>query len=158
MDINYKSIPRSYSMKTLVPTFALGAILLSGFSAGTLLAQNAANDQTAAPTAPAQTQSFHAPNPQRQAKHMGKKLGLNADQVAKLEPILADRAQQVQSVRSDTTLAQTDRMAKLRGIRQDSNSKIEALLTDSQKQAFEQMKQNRKAHRQQPQATAPANS
>ena len=143
-------------MKTLVPTFALGAILLSGFSAGTLLAQNAANDQT--PAAPAQTQSFHAPNPQRQAKHMGKKLGLSADQVAKLEPILADRAQQVQSVRSDTTLAQQDRMAKLRGIRQDSETKIEALLTDSQKQAFEQMKQNRKAHRQQQQAPAPANS
>jgi periplasmic protein CpxP/Spy len=145
-------------MRTLVPSFALGAILLSGISAGTVLAQNQASDQTAAPATTAQTQSFHAPNPQRQAKRMGKKLGLSSDQVAKIEPILADRIQQAQSVRSDTTLAPQDMKAKLRSIHQDSNGKIEALLTDSQKQAFEQLKQSRKAHRQQQQATAPANS
>ncbi|MGC2398889.1 MAG: hypothetical protein WA510_03870 [Acidobacteriaceae bacterium] len=145
-------------MRTFVPSFALGAILLSGISAGTVLAQNQTNDQTAAPAAPAQSQSFHTPNPQRQAKRMAKKLGLNSDQVAKIEPILADRVQQVQSVRSDTTLAPQDRTAKLRGINQDSNGKIEALLTDSQKQAFEQLKQSRKAHRQQQEATAPPNS
>jgi periplasmic protein CpxP/Spy len=145
-------------MRTFVPTFALGAILLSGFSAGTVLAQTQTNDQATAPATTAQPQNFHAPNPQRQAKRMGKKLGLSSDQVAKIEPILADRAQQVQSVRADTTLAPQDRTAKLRGIHQDSDSKIEALLSDSQKQAYEQLKQSRKAHRQQQQAAAPANS
>ena len=143
-------------MRIFIPTVALGAVLATAFSAGSLLAQTQTADQSAAPTA--QTQSFHAPNPQRQAKKMAKKLGLSSDQVAKIEPILADRAQQVQSVRSDTTLASNDRTAKLRDIRKDSDGKIEAVLTDSQKQAYEQMKQNHKAHRQQQQTAAPANS
>jgi protein CpxP len=46
---------------------------------------------------------------------------------------------------------------RVHGIRRDSDSKIEALLSDSQKQQYEQIKQSRKASRQQ-QAGAPANS
>jgi hypothetical protein len=80
---------------------------------------------------------------------MAKQLGLTPDQQSKIEPILADRAQQIQSVRSDTTLAQKDRKAKLHGIRQDSDSKIEAVLNDTQKQQYEQIKQSRKANKQQ---------
>jgi Spy/CpxP family protein refolding chaperone len=88
---------------------------------------------------------------------MAKALSLTPDQVSKIEPILADRDQQVQSLRSDTTLAPNDRKAKMRSIRQDSDSRIEALLTDTQKQQYEQIKQSRKANRHQ-QATAPATS
>jgi periplasmic protein CpxP/Spy len=152
MDVNEKQTPRSYNMRILIPTFALGAVLLTGFSSTTLLAQ----DQSAAQAAPQQSQPRHAPNPQKQAKKMGKKLGLTSDQVSRIEPILADRAQQMQSVRADATLAPQDRTAKMRGIRQDSDSKIEAFLTDNQKQAYEQLKQSHKHHQQQ--ATAPANS
>jgi periplasmic protein CpxP/Spy len=141
-------------MRTFAPSLALSTILLAGFSGSALLAQ----DQSPAPAAPAQSQSFHVPNPQHQAKRMARKLGLTSDQVAKIEPILADRAQQLQSIRSDNTLAPQDRMAKIRGIRQDSDGKIEALLTDTQKQAYEQLKQAHRAHRQQQQTTAPANS
>jgi len=65
--------------------------------------------------------------------------------MSKIEPILADRDQQVQSVRSDATLAPKDRKAKVHGIRQDSDSRIEALLNDTQKQQYEQIKQSRKA-------------
>ena len=140
-------------MRIIIPTFALGAMLLTGFSTSTLLAQ----DQTQTAPAP-QAQPSHVPNPQKQAKKMAKKLGLSSDQVAKIEPILADRSQQVQTVRADATLAPQDRAAKLKGIRQDSDSKIEALLTDTQKQTYEQMKQNHKGHRQQQQAAASANS
>jgi hypothetical protein len=86
---------------------------------------------------------------------MAKALGLTPDQVSKIEPILADRDQQVQSLRSDTTLAPSDRKAKMDGIRQDSDSRIEALLTDAQKQQYEQIKQSRKANRHQ-QTAAPA--
>jgi periplasmic protein CpxP/Spy len=136
-------------MRNIVSTFALGALLLTGFSSTTLLAQDQATGT--------QTQAAHVPNPQRQAKRMAKKLGLTSDQVAKIEPILADRAQQVQSVRADTTLAAQDRAAKLKGIRQDSESKIEAVLTDAQRQTYEQMKQERKARHQQ-RAAASANS
>jgi 23S rRNA maturation-related 3'-5' exoribonuclease YhaM len=38
---------------------------------------------------------------------------------------------------------------KLRAIRQDSDGKIEALLSDTQKQQYEQIKQSRKANKQQ---------
>jgi Spy/CpxP family protein refolding chaperone len=88
---------------------------------------------------------------------MAKQLKLTPDQQSKIEPILADRAQQIQSVRSDTTLAVNDRKAKLHSIRQDSDSKIEAVLNDTQKQQYEQIKQNRKANRRQ-QAGAASNS
>ncbi len=87
---------------------------------------------------------------------MAKQLGLTPDQQSKIEPILADRAQQMQSVRSDSTLAQNDRKAKLHGIRQDSDSKIEAILNDTQKQQYEQMKQDHKANRRQ--QAPPSNS
>jgi Spy/CpxP family protein refolding chaperone len=153
MDVDYKQIRRSFTMRTFVPSLALSTIILAGFSGSALLAQ----DQSAAPAAAAQSQPYHAPNPQHQARKMAKKLGLSSDQVAKIEPILADRAQQMQSVRSDNTLAPQDRKAKIRAIHQDSDGRIEAVLTDTQKQAYEQLKQSRKAHRQQ-QAAAPANS
>ena len=86
---------------------------------------------------------------------MAKALALTPDQVSKIEPILADRDQQVQGLRSDTTLAPNDRKAKMHGIRQDSDTRIEAILNDTQKQQYEQIKQSRKANRHQ-QATAPA--
>jgi hypothetical protein len=87
---------------------------------------------------------------------MARALSLTPDQISKIEPILADRDQQVQSLRSDTTLAANDRKAKMHSIRQDSDSKIEALLTDTQKQQYEQIKQSHKANKHQ-QAAAPAN-
>jgi periplasmic protein CpxP/Spy len=126
--------------------------------AGVLMAQ--APDATQAPadnsTATTQTTPagrHRAADPAREAKHLGKKLGLSADQVSQLQPILADRNQQMQSLRSDTTLSQSDRRAKFQSIRQDSNTKIEALLNDQQKQQFEQMQQARRNHRAQgPQA------
>jgi periplasmic protein CpxP/Spy len=88
---------------------------------------------------------------------MAKKLGLTADQQAKIEPILADRDQQVQTLRANTTLAPNDRKAQLHGVIKDSDSKIEAFLNDNQKQQYEQMKQNRHAKRQR-QSDASTNS
>lgn len=120
-------------MKPLKATLLLGALL----SAGTLMAQQDAN-QTPAPATPSTIQQ-HAPNPNRQAKHLAKELGLTRDQVAQIEPILADRSQQMQSLRADTSLTPRDRHAKARAIQQDSKAKIEAVLNDTQKQQYEQM-------------------
>jgi protein CpxP len=148
------------SMRTFVPSLALGTILIAGLSGSALQAQNQNQDQAAPPPASAQSsaqQPAHVPNPRRQAKKMAKQLGLTPDQESKIEPILADRAQQVQSVRSDSTIAPQDRKARIHGIRRDSDSKIEAILTDTQKQQYEQIKQSRKANKQQ-QVAAPANS
>jgi protein CpxP len=137
-------------MRTFLSSVALGSLLAVGLAGNALLAQ----DQSAPPAVSAQRPA-HVPNPRHQAKKMAKALGLTPDQVSKIEPILADRNQRVQSLRSDTTLAPSDRKAKMHGIRQDSDSRIEALLTDTQKQQYEQIKQSRKANRHQ-QAAAPA--
>lgn len=141
-------------MRTFFSSVALGSLLAVGLSGNALLAQ----DQSAPPaaSAPASAQRpSHVPNPRHQAKKMAKALGLTPDQVSKIEPILADRDQQVQSLRSDTTLAPNDRKAKMHGIRQDSDTRIEAILSDTQKQQYEQIKQSRKANRHQ-QVAAPA--
>jgi Spy/CpxP family protein refolding chaperone len=144
-------------MRGLLPslslgTVALGSLLIVGLSGSALLAQ----DQTAPPAESVQSpapssaqQPAHVPNPQHQTKKMARELGLTPDQQSKIEPLLADRDQQLQSVRSDTTLLQKDRKVKLRAIRQDSDGKIEALLSDTQKQQYEQIKQSRKANKQQ---------
>jgi len=143
-------------MRSLFPSLALGTVALGSLlivgSGSALLAQ----DQTAPPAesvqspAPSSAQRpAHVPNPQHQTKKMARELGLTPDQQSKIEPLLADRDQQLQSVRSDTTLLQKDRKVKLRAIRQDSDSKIEALLSDTQKQQYEQIKQSRKANKQQ---------
>jgi protein CpxP len=143
-------------MRNFFSSVALGSVLVVGLSGNALLAQ----DQSAPPAVSAQSPAqlpAHIPNPRHQAKKMAKRLGLTPDQVSKIEPILADRDQQVQGVRSDTTLAPNDRKAKMHGIRQESDSRIEALLNDTQKQQYEQIKQSRKANRRQ-QAAAPANT
>ena len=139
-------------MHTKTISMLLGALL----STGVVLAQ--APDQTQQPSAPqaAQTEQgrhHRAPDPDRMAKHLGKKLGLSNEQVAQLKPILVDRQQQMQTLKADTSLNEQDRHAKATGIMQDSKTKIEALLNDTQKQQFEQMLQERRArHNSPPQA------
>ena len=124
----------------------LGAML----STGVVLAQ--APDQGQPSSAAQATQIDHArphraPNPDRMANHLGKKLGLSSDQVNQIKPVLEDRTQKMQALQADTTLSQQDRRAKAHEITQDSNTKIEAVLNDTQKQQFEQMLQERRAHR-----------
>jgi protein CpxP len=132
-------------------TFILAALL----STGTVFAQAQAAPP---PTDPAQQPTAQAPggggmhrdaDPAQEAKRLGKELGLNKDQVAQIQPILQDRASQMQALRADTSVAPADRRAKAMGIMDDSKTKIEALLNDQQKQQYEQMLAARKAKRQQ---------
>ena len=129
-------------------TILLGALL----SAGTLFAQapDANQTQSANATQTAPTQIDHSQrtiDPAKQAAHLGKQLGLSSDQVAQITPILADRQQQMENLRADASLSRRDRRAKAKSILQDSKSKIEALLNDTQKQQYEQMLADRRAHR-----------
>ena len=139
-------------MQTKTISMLLGALL----STGVVLAQ--APDQTQQPSAPqaAQNQQGHhhrAPDPDRMAKHLGKKLSLSNEQVAQLKPILEDRQQKMQTLKADASLSEQDRHAKARDIMQDGKTRIEALLNDTQKQQFEQMLQERRArHSSPPQA------
>jgi protein CpxP len=128
-------------------TIVLGALL----SAGILLAQTPNPNQAPAANAPqtAPTQSGHRHrnmDPAKQAAHLGKRLGLNSDQVAQITPIFTDRQQQMQSLRADASLNQQDRRAKARAIMQESKNKVEAVMNDTQKQQFEQMLAERRSH------------
>ena len=136
-------------------TLFLGALL----SAGLVLAQAPANNQTpsanAPQAAPAQRGEHHRSfDPNRQAVRLSKQLSLSDDQTAQIKPILADRFQQMQTLRADTSLNEQDRHAKVRALMQDSNSKIEAVLNDTQKQQFEQMQAERRSHQHNHQAPA----
>jgi periplasmic protein CpxP/Spy len=139
-------------MHTKTISMLLGALLTTGV----VLAQAPEQSpQSNAPQATANQQArpHHEPNPDSQADHLSKKLGLTGDQVAQIKPILEARQQQMQNLRSDSSLAPQDRRAKAQEIMLDSKTKIEAVLNDTQKQQFEQMLQERRAHRNsQPQA------
>jgi len=134
-------------------TLILGALL----SAGLVLAQapttNQAPSANAPQAAPAQ-QGHRNFDPNQQAAHMSKRLGLSDDQVAQTKPILADRFQQMQTLRADTSLSEQDRHAKFRALMQDSNTKIESVLNDTQKQQFEKMQAERRSHQHNRQAPA----
>lgn len=154
-------------MRRLLPSLAVSAILISTLSGPMLLAQAA--DQNPAPgqqqsqaQAPNASQNqappppdLRTPNPKRQARFMAKKLGLNPDQQTQLEPILANRDQQIEAIRTDTSLAPRDRRTKVEAVRADTVSKIQALLTPAQQQQFVQMQQNQQARHQQGQQAPP---
>jgi hypothetical protein len=129
-------------------TFILAALL----STGAVFAQAQAASPTTDPAttqAPAGGGMHRDADPAKEAKRLGKELGLTKDQVTQIQPILQDRANQMQALRADASTAPADRRAKAKGIMDDSKGKIEALLNDQQKQQYEQMMANRKAKRQQ---------
>ena len=134
-------------------TLILGALL----SAGLVLAQAPATNQAPSANAPqaAPAQQGHRNfDPNQQAAHMSKRLGLSDDQVAQIKHILADRFQQMQTLRADTSLSEQDRHAKVHALMQDSNTKIESVLNDTQKQQFEKMQAERRSHQHNRQAPA----
>jgi Spy/CpxP family protein refolding chaperone len=80
----------------------------------------------------------------QQLERLSKTLNLTDDQKGQLRPIIEDRHQKMQSIRSDNSLSREDRMSKMRSILEDSNNKIRSVLNDDQKQKFDQMQQQRR--------------
>jgi periplasmic protein CpxP/Spy len=134
-------------------SLALSAILFAGMTSGAVFAQtdNSAQQPAAAnQSAPASGgESRHAMDPEKQVKHLSKRLKLTGDQQNQIRPILVDRQQHMQALRQDQSLSPQDRMTKAKSVRDDSNAKIEAVLNDQQKQQFEQMQQHMREHFQQ---------
>lgn len=158
-------------MRFVSPSVVFGVALMFGLSGSVLLAQeqpaagapppsatsqaqpanpSTAPDQAQQPGAsqPSGMQPRQAPNPERQARMLAKKLRLTQEQQSEIEPILAERQQQVQSIRADSALAPSARRRKLHGVARESDRKIQAVLTDAQKQQYQQLKQERRARRQ----------
>jgi hypothetical protein len=78
-------------------------------------------------------------SPDEELQRMDKSLKLTDDQKSQIKPILEDRQQKMQSLRSDTSLSEQGRRDKMRSIMDDSNSKIRAVLNDDQKKTFDEM-------------------
>ncbi|HVU47148.1 MAG TPA: hypothetical protein VHD85_13540 [Terracidiphilus sp.] len=148
-------------MRTRSLSLVLGAFLLTGLAMAQAPGQSQSEVGIAPQAGQTQQQPAQAAQPQeprraidpaRAAQRLGRQLGLTQDQVAQLQPIIADRQQQIQNIRADQSLMPRDRRMKMRNVMLDSRNKIEALLTDSQKQQFEQMLANRRDNRERPQA------
>jgi len=104
---------------------------------------NGAPDGTSAPV-----QQHRAPDPQKQAARLARRLGLSDDQSAKLAAILQNRQQQMAAVRGDASLAPQDRRAKARSIQEDSDTQINAMLTPDQQKQYAAIKQAMRDRRQ----------
>lgn len=86
----------------------------------------------------------HAPNPQRQAEFLSKKLNLTPDQTAKVEPILANRDQQMQALRQNQQLSPEDRHQQMRTLNQQAQQQMAGVLSPEQ---MAQLKTMRREHR-----------
>ncbi len=165
-------------MRIHLPGVALGATLIIGLAASTARAQDQpaagspppaatseapaqSSSATPSPSAPEAQSERAARDPQRITQMLAKRLALTPRQQTEIEPIIANRQQQMQSVRADSTLTPRDRRAKAMAILQDGDARIEALLTAAQKPVYAQLKQEmrekRQQHQQQPAASAPGN-
>ncbi|MBE1162104.1 hypothetical protein [Dyella acidiphila] len=126
-------------MNTFGSRFALLAFALGAASlAPAAFAQDSA---PAGNSTQASAPQHAAPDPQKQAARLTKRLGLSDDQSSKITTILQNQQQQMSTVRGDSSLSQQDRRAKMRSIRQDSDTQINAVLTPAQQTQYTAMKQ-----------------
>ena len=128
-------------MKRILLTTAL-TLVLTGTAAFAQQAQLPENSQNA--NAPYHHRGHHAPNPQRQAEFISKKLNLSADQTAKLTPIFADRDQKTQALFQDQSLTPQQRHEQMKAIHQSTEQQLATVLTPDQ---LQQLKTMRHGHR-----------
>lgn len=111
------------------------ALALTVLSAGLAFAgaqQTQPAPDGSAPQGDAPMHHRHAPNPQRQADMLTRKLNLTPDQSAKVEPILADHDQKMQALMANTQLAPADRHQQMKAINQDTEGQMAGVLTPDQ--------------------------
>lgn len=118
---------RAYLPKALALTLLTAGIGLAGAQQ-----TQPAPDASAPPAGAAYQHRHHAPNPHHQAEMLSRKLNLNADQTAKLEPILAARDQQVADLRGNQQLTPEDRHQQMRSINQQSEQQMATVLNPDQ--------------------------
>ncbi|HTF70752.1 MAG TPA: hypothetical protein VK638_49585 [Edaphobacter sp.] len=146
-------------MKRFLLTSALALTLTAPVAFSQQAAQPPSNDATTAQQPADQSGRRHHHNfdPQKAAQHIGKRLGLSADQTAKLEPILATQQQKVASLRSDTSLTPDQRREQFRAIHKDTQTELATVLTPDQLQQLQSMRRShgRRQQQQQPDSTTP---
>lgn len=99
-----------------------------------------------APQGPPPAGHHHQPNPQREAAHLTKVLNLTPDQASKLEPILANRDQQMQALFQNQQLAPQDRRQQMMAIHKSTEEQLATVLSPDQLQQMKQMRHGRRGH------------
>jgi periplasmic protein CpxP/Spy len=89
----------------------------------------------------ASSQHMHKFDAQTQLERLTKQLQLTQDQQAKIGPMLQQRDQQLEALRSDTSLKPADRRAKAMSIMQDSEGQIGGVLTQEQNDKWKAMRE-----------------
>ncbi len=116
----------------------LTAALVLTFGAGAALAQQAPPPPQDTPQGP--PMHHHQPNPQREAEHLARRLNLTPDQTAKLEPILANRQQQIEAIHNNGQLTQQDARLQMRALQKSTHDQLAAILTPEQLQQMKEMR------------------
>lgn len=144
-------------MKRILLSSALSVALATTAAFCQQSTQQPANDATAQqPSGQSGHRHHRTFDPQKAAQHIGKRLGLSADQTAKLAPIFADRQQKMASLRSDTSLTPDQRRQQFRTIHQETQSQLATVLTPEQLQQLQSMRRPRgRHHQQQPDSATP---
>jgi hypothetical protein len=104
--------------------------------AGALFAIPAQQQDQTAPPPPI---GEHRADPNRQLKMLTRRLTLSVDQQNLLLPILTDREQHLEAVRSDASLSKQERHQRLKGIKGDSETKMRAIFTDAQLDEYDKL-------------------
>ena len=130
-------------------TLLAAVLTLGSLTSGSAFAQ--APGQTQDQTAPQHMHRTH--NPHKEAMRMSKQLGLDPDQTAKVEPILAQRSDQRAAIEQNTALTPDQRMSQMRDLNRNTHQQLAGVLTPDQMQ---QLKAMRKQHHMREQQAAPA--
>jgi len=125
-------------MKLLLP-------LLMLMASSVTIAGGVESQTGAAPTSSEPETVGHSPNDVLDM--MAKRLSLTDDQKSKILPIIVERRQKIQELRTTSTLPRRQKMEQVRGIYEDSDKRINALLTAGQQKDYAAMEQEMRAHK-----------
>ena len=87
-------------------------------------------------------------SPDEVVQTLGEKLNLTDDQKEQIKPIIADRQQKLQALRSDTSGRRRQKARQAKSILEESDKKIKAILTPDQQKQYAEMEQQMKERRQ----------
>ncbi len=148
--VEFERTDQEAAMKTWMVAGVMGLGMV-GIQGRAQTAPAATPAPAVAPDAESSAAPRTPPSPEKVAAMMAKKLGLTADQQAKITPIIADRQQQMQALRADTSSRPMQRMKKAKAVSEEADKKINALLTPDQQKQYaameEQMKEEMKERR-----------
>jgi Spy/CpxP family protein refolding chaperone len=127
-------------VKKLLLTVIVNGALAMGLAAACIPAR--AQDQDAQSTGTKRMRS-----PDEVVQKLGEKLNLTEDQKQQIKPIIADRQQKLQALRSDTG-RRRQKAREAKSILEDSDKKIKAILTPDQQKQYAELEQQMKERRQ----------